>query len=169
MAIPTRTETADGFEAHIGINHLGHFALTGLLLDNIKSTLGVKRIVNVASAAHLFGHLDRNNLMLTGNDTYKPWPAYGNSKLANILMAREFSRRLTKNNVFDIVPMSCHPGYLMSYSIIYHIPYLIFTIYFSIGLCRTDLGRYLFDSTTFPKVSDSLMPLVNLVLSPIGK
>ena len=50
----------DGFEAHIGINHLGHFAFTGMLMDIVKSTKGLKRIVNVASAAHIFGHLGNN-------------------------------------------------------------------------------------------------------------
>lgn len=114
MAIPTRTVTADNFEAHIGINHLGHFALTGLLLDLLQKKNNdntSSRIVNVASHAHLFGKLSRDNLMLDKPGSYEPWPAYGNSKQANILFTHELARRLKNvENNGNVIPLCCHPG-----------------------------------------------------------
>lgn len=88
MAIPQREVTKDGFEKHLGINHLGHFALTSLLMDLIQKDSGngnkLKRIVNISSAAHLLGKIDRTDLMLDRTaDSYEPWHAYGNSKLGN--------------------------------------------------------------------------------------
>eukprot|EP01039_Chlorochromonas_danica_P003842 gene3842-4196_t len=146
MAIPQRTLTQDGFEAHIGINHLGHFALTGQLLDLVNRGEGLGRIVNVASHAHIFGNIERDNLMLDRTGSYEPWPAYGNSKLANILFTKELARRLevarSKLNR-PILTACCHPG-----------------------LCRTELGRYMFDLDSF-KVPDYLNPLAAVVGSPI--
>jgi NAD(P)-dependent dehydrogenase (short-subunit alcohol dehydrogenase family) len=94
MAIPQRETTKDGFEAHMGINHLGHFALTSLLFPLLKKGGKGKgaRIINISSAAHMLGKLDFNNLMLEKEGTYQPWPAYGNSKLANILFTKELNR-----------------------------------------------------------------------------
>eukprot|EP01041_Mallomonas_annulata_P011369 gene11369-23794_t len=103
MALPQRQVTADGFEAHLGINHLGHFALTSRLMPLLKRA-GNARIVNVASLAHVTGHLDFDDLML--EKKYEPWPAYGNSKLANILFTKELAKRLEGTNVITTV---CHP------------------------------------------------------------
>ena len=71
MAIPQREVTEDGFEKHMGINHLGHFALTAMLFDLLKKTKN-SRVVTVSSTAHLLGKLDKNNLMLEG-ESYQPW------------------------------------------------------------------------------------------------
>ena len=71
MAIPQREVTEDGFEKHMGINHLGHFVLTATLFDLLKKTKN-SRVVTVSSTAHLLGKLDKNNLMLEG-ESYQPW------------------------------------------------------------------------------------------------
>ncbi|MBN1669125.1 MAG: SDR family NAD(P)-dependent oxidoreductase, partial [Anaerolineales bacterium] len=75
--------TEDGFERQLGTNHLGHFALTGLLIDLLMATPG-SRVVNISSNGHRFGKLDFDNLMFAGGQGYTPVGAYGNSKLANL-------------------------------------------------------------------------------------
>jgi len=106
MALP-RSLTADGFEMQIGTNHLGHFALTGLLLDRLKAAEGA-RIVNVASLAHAYGKIDFDDLM--GERSYSKWLRYCQSKLANLLFTFECHRRLTAANV-AITCAASHPGY----------------------------------------------------------
>jgi NAD(P)-dependent dehydrogenase (short-subunit alcohol dehydrogenase family) len=109
MAIP-RITTKDGFETQIGTNHLGHFALTGLLLGRLVESAPA-RVVTVSSMAHTmgkFGALDANDLLLqTG---YTKWGAYGRSKLANLLFAYELQRRLA-SRFPQVLSMACHPGY----------------------------------------------------------
>ena len=104
MAIPRR-ESSDGFEMQLATNHLGHFALTGLLLDRISDR---GRIVNVASGAHRMGRMDFDDLM--GEQRYSPWRAYGQSKLANLLFTNELSRRLTREGS-GVLALAAHPGY----------------------------------------------------------
>src|SRR5437899_812371 len=89
MAPPRRT-TSDGFELQFGTNHLGHFALTGLLLDRLLATDGA-RVVNVSSTAHRFGHIRFDDLQWRNG--YSKWRAYGQSKLANLLFTHELQRR----------------------------------------------------------------------------
>lgn len=108
MAIP-RTETADGFEMQIGTNHLGHFALTGHLLDRLTSTPGA-RIHNVSSSAAFSGTIKVDDLM--GESSYSRWGAYSQSKLANAAFATELDRRL-KAAGHDTVSNSSHPGLVM--------------------------------------------------------
>lgn len=104
MAIPRR-ETADGFEMQLGTNHLGHFALTGQLVDAI--TPG-GRVVTVSSGAHRFGSM--NFADLQSRDGYRRWAAYGQSKLANILFALELHRRAEAAGV-ALRSVATHPGY----------------------------------------------------------
>ncbi len=106
MAIPRRT-TADGFEMQLGANHLGHFALTGLLLPLMLVTPAA-RVVTVSSSAHILGRVDFADLQ--GERFYQPWLAYGQSKLANLLFAYELQRRLavTGNSTISV---AAHPGY----------------------------------------------------------
>lgn len=104
MAIP-RMETADGFETQLATNHLGHFALTGLVLDAARPQA---RVVSVASGAHWFGRLDRQDLM--GRRRYQPWTAYAQSKLANLLFTAELQRRLAAAE-WSILATVAHPGY----------------------------------------------------------
>jgi NAD(P)-dependent dehydrogenase (short-subunit alcohol dehydrogenase family) len=106
MAIP-RTETEQGFEAQFGINHLGHFALTGLLLDRLAGTGGETRVVTQSSAIHERGEIDLSDPH--GEQGYDPWGAYARSKLANLLFAYELDRRLHEK--LDVKSLACHPGY----------------------------------------------------------
>lgn len=90
-------ETKDGFESQMGINHLGHFALTGLLLDKLKKTKE-SRVFNVSSMGHRNGVMDFNNLLFE-NSGYKPTQTYFNSKLANLLFTYELQRKFEENNL----------------------------------------------------------------------
>ncbi|NHN61015.1 MULTISPECIES: oxidoreductase [Halorussus] len=107
MAIPRR-ETADGFEMQFGVNHLGHFALTGLLLDRLGGTAGETRVVTQSSGVHESGDIDFEDLQ--HEESYDEWDAYAQSKLANVLFAYELQRRLDDANA-DVVSAACHPGY----------------------------------------------------------
>lgn len=104
MAIPRR-ESADGFEMQLATNHLGHFALTGLLFDALQPKA---RVVTVSSQAHRFGRMEFDDLM--GRDRYQPWRAYGQSKLANLLFAGELQRRISDRDLSQI-SVAAHPGY----------------------------------------------------------
>jgi len=106
MAIPRR-ETADGFEMQFGTNHLGHFALTGLLLPRLLAT-DSPRVVTVSSGAHHAGKIDFDDLM--GERNYGPWRAYGQSKLANLLFTLELQRRADAADV-PLLATAAHPGY----------------------------------------------------------
>lgn len=107
MAIPKRAETADGFEMQFGTNHLGHFALTGLLLDRLRDTPGA-RIITVSSNAHRMAKIrfeDPN-----WEREYSRWAAYGQSKLANLMFAYELQRRLARAGA-KAISVACHPGW----------------------------------------------------------
>ncbi len=106
MALPKRA-TADGFEMQLGTNHLGHFALTGRLLDLLLATPG-SRVVSVSSLAHKFGRIRFDDLQ--SERSYSKWAAYGQSKLANLLFALELDRRL-KDAGSDTISLACHPGW----------------------------------------------------------
>ena len=100
-------KTKDGFEMQIGTNHLGHFALTGLLLDYLKNTKG-SRVVNVSSLGHKYGKMNFDNFMFE-NGGYSIFKAYGNTKLSNLLFTYELQRRFEKFNV-DCIAVAAHPG-----------------------------------------------------------
>jgi NAD(P)-dependent dehydrogenase (short-subunit alcohol dehydrogenase family) len=104
---PPRRETADGFELQLGTNHLGHFALTGLLLEAMQGREDA-RVVTVSSTAHKFGHIAFDNLQ--GERRYFRWSAYGQSKLANLLFARELDKRLRAAGA-SVKSLAAHPGY----------------------------------------------------------
>ena len=106
MALPYR-RTADGFEMQFGTNHLGHYALTGLLLPAILAAPDA-RVVTVSSGAHVPGVIDFENL--DGAKSYKRWRAYSQSKLANLLFAYELQRRFARAGV-DAISVGCHPGW----------------------------------------------------------
>jgi len=102
-------KTRDGFETHIGTNHLGHFALTGLLLDKLKLTPG-SRVVNTSSMAHrLTKGLKLDDLHFERRP-YKEMDAYGQSKLASLLYTFELDRRLRRAGL-DIAATAAHPGW----------------------------------------------------------
>lgn len=116
MACP-KYLTEDGFEMQIGVNHMGHFLLTNLLLELVKKS-APSRIVNVSSIAHLYGKINKEDL--NSEKSYSPIPAYNQSKLANVLFTRELARRLKDTGVSTY---SLHPGVI-----------------------NTELGRHLGDS-----------------------
>ena len=103
MATPER-RTADGFELQIGTNHLGHFALTNLLLPHVTD-----RVVNISSGAHRMGRIRLDDLNWE-RDGYDRWRAYGQSKLANLLFTLELQRRLTEAGS-GVRAVAAHPGY----------------------------------------------------------
>lgn len=103
MAIPHGV-TADGFEAQIGTNHLGHFALTNLLLPKLTD-----RVVTVSSLAHWAGYISLRDLNWTARP-YSAWVAYGQSKLANLMFTSELQRRLEAAGS-PLRALAAHPGY----------------------------------------------------------
>jgi len=107
MMVPYR-KTADGFESQVGTNHLGHFALTGLLYDVLAKTAS-SRVVNVSSNGHKFGDNDFNKLTFEDGKEYSRMKAYGRSKLANILFTNELDRRF-KNASINAIAVAVHPG-----------------------------------------------------------
>lgn len=113
MAMP-KALTKDGFEMQLGVNHLGHFLLTNLLLDLLKAS-APSRIVVLSSLAHKFGQIDREDL--NSEKSYNKYKAYSQSKLANILFTQELARRLKGSCV---TVNAVHPG-----------------------VVKTELGRYL--------------------------
>ena len=106
LALTHRQATDEGFEMTFGVNHLGHFLLTTLLLERIRS-----RVVTVSSVGpwFAFGGMRWDDLQM--EHRYKPWEAYSQSKLANILFTRELARRLSGTG---ITANACHPGSIRS-------------------------------------------------------
>lgn len=115
MWIPDKTHTDDGFETTIGVNHLGHFLLTNLLLDKIRACAPA-RIINVSSRAHYRGKMDLTDLSYAAKP-WKPSTAYEQSKLANVLFTRQLAKMLNRD---EVGVYSLHPG-----------------------VVRTDLGRHI--------------------------
>jgi len=103
MAVPY-AQTADGFESQIGTNHLGHFALTNLLLPKVT-----ERVVTVSSMMHLMGYISLKDLNWKSRP-YSAWVAYGQSKLANLLFTKELQRRLDAAGS-RVKAHAAHPGY----------------------------------------------------------
>ena len=104
---PPRRLTRDGFESQFGTNHLGHFALTGLLLASLLSTTE-PRVVTLSSTGHRMGKMNFDDLQ--GERRYNNWLAYGQSKLANLMFCFELQRRATEVGV-ALRSMAAHPGY----------------------------------------------------------
>ena len=104
---PPRRETKDGFELQLGTNHLGHFALTGRLLDKLLDA-DAPRVVNVSSGVHRIGRIDFDDL--NWERGYSRWPAYGRSKLANLLFTLELARRAEATGT-NLIAAAAHPGY----------------------------------------------------------
>jgi NAD(P)-dependent dehydrogenase (short-subunit alcohol dehydrogenase family) len=106
MALPHR-RTVDGFEMQFGVNHLGHFALTGLLLPKLLSTPR-SRVVSVSSIMHAVANVDLRDL--NSERRYHRWLVYARSKTANLLFTHELARRLARAGS-DVVAAAAHPGY----------------------------------------------------------
>jgi NAD(P)-dependent dehydrogenase (short-subunit alcohol dehydrogenase family) len=104
---PPRRLTRDGFESQFGTNHLGHFALTGLLLRPLLAA-PAPRVVTVSSGAHRIGRMNFSDLQ--GERRYMSWLAYGQSKLANLMFCFELQRRATEAGT-ELRSLAAHPGY----------------------------------------------------------
>ena len=104
VMVPPLSRTAEGFELQFGTNHLGHFALTNLLLERIGG-----RVVTVSSNGHRMGRVDFDDLNWE-RKPYRAWRAYGQSKLANLLFTAELQRRLTAVGS-PVLATAAHPGY----------------------------------------------------------
>jgi NAD(P)-dependent dehydrogenase (short-subunit alcohol dehydrogenase family) len=104
IMIPPKSLTADGFELQFGTNHLGHFALTNLLLDHVTG-----RVVTLSSSGYRFGAIDFDDLQWERRP-YKRWRAYGQSKLANLLFTAELQRKLIGVGS-TVKATAAHPGY----------------------------------------------------------
>lgn len=107
LSLLPRTETEDGFEMHLGVNHLGHFALTGLLLERLLAT-PKSRVVTVTSRMHATAIMNWDDLM--SEQSYDKWAAYRRSKLANLLFAFELQRRFEATGA-DSGSLAAHPGF----------------------------------------------------------
>ena len=116
VMMPPYGRTADGFELQFGVNHLGHFALTGLLLDRLAGLAG-SRVVTVSSNNHRDGRIDFDDLQ--SERGYRRLAGYAQSKLANLMFTYELQRRLAASGS-PAIAVAAHPG-----------------------LTRTDLARYL--------------------------
>ncbi|MEU3191393.1 oxidoreductase [Streptomyces sp. NPDC006992] len=104
MALPYG-RTADGFERQFGVNHLGHFALTGLLLERLLAA-PAPRVVTLSSGLHVLANIDIADL--NSEHSYRRWIAYGRSKTANLLFTHELARQLADT---PLVAAAAHPGY----------------------------------------------------------
>jgi NAD(P)-dependent dehydrogenase (short-subunit alcohol dehydrogenase family) len=106
LMIPPYGQTEDGFELQFGTNHLGHFALTGLLLDRLLPVPG-SRIVTVSSTGHRLGTINFDDLQSAKR--YRPMAAYGQSKLANLMFTYDLQRRLAATGA-QTIAVAAHPG-----------------------------------------------------------
>jgi NAD(P)-dependent dehydrogenase (short-subunit alcohol dehydrogenase family) len=106
LMVPSRQLTGDGFELHFQVHHLGHFALTGRLLDKLAQTPGA-RIVNVSSKAHAMGQIDFDDP--NAERSFQVMGRYAMSKAANLYFTFELARRLEKAGIY-VTAVACHPG-----------------------------------------------------------
>lgn len=153
MATPL-VRTPQGFEQQFGINHLGHFALDGLLLETVLATPG-SRIVSIASQAHRIGRIDFDDP--NSEKSYSPWPAYGQSKLANLLFIFELQRRLGMIDT-DTIAVAAHPG--SSATNLGHeaAPGLLARV--------TAIGRPLFDAVISQSAARGALPTLRAATDP---
>ena len=128
--------TEDGFESQFGVNHLGHFLLTHLLLERIKES-APSRIINVSSLGHFFGSLNFDDMMWRKG--YSPGLAYTRSKLANVMFSRELAKRLSGT---DVTVCSLHPGSVYTELWRYVIPWYLSPLLVSLMCTHTHTHMY---------------------------
>jgi NAD(P)-dependent dehydrogenase (short-subunit alcohol dehydrogenase family) len=125
VMIPPLSRTTEGFELQFGTNHLGHFALTNLLLERVNG-----RVVTVSSMAHRSGRIDFDDLNWE-RKPYSSWRAYGQSKLANLLFTSELQRRLSAADS-TVLATAAHPGYAAT-NLQFHSGHRAFDLLSSVG------------------------------------
>lgn len=151
LAVPYQ-QTADGFESQFGTNFLGHFALTGLLIDSLIKTNG-SRVVTVSSTSHRLGKIDFNNLNYKGGMRYTRMGAYRRSKLANLIFSYELDRRL-RNVRADTISIAAHPG-ICNTNIVHHFDHLIVL----------KVLRFLFE-WLIPSPAEGVLPILKAAVDP---
>ena len=149
-------KTEDGFERQFGTNHLGHFALTGLLIDLLKNTPS-SRVVNVSSNGHHQGYMDFNNLMYENGKGYSRMGAYGRTKLANLLFTYELQRRFGSAGI-NTIATAAHPG-LTNTALADH----FFGVRFLRPILHPLLGRFL------QNASMGALPTLRAAVDPTAK
>jgi NAD(P)-dependent dehydrogenase (short-subunit alcohol dehydrogenase family) len=145
-------KTEDGFERQFGTNHLGHFALTGLLIDLLKNTPN-SRVVNVSSNGHRQGYMDFDNLMFENGKGYSRMDAYGRTKLANLFFTYELQRRFNSAGMNSIAT-AAHPG-LTNTALADHL--------LGVKLLRPILGRLIQNSAM------GALPTLRAAIDPTAK
>jgi NAD(P)-dependent dehydrogenase (short-subunit alcohol dehydrogenase family) len=146
VMIPPPSKSKEGFELQFGVNFIGHFTLTGHLFNLLESTAG-SRVVTLSSIAHRGAVIDFDNFRL--EKTYNNWREYGQSKLADLIFALEFEKRL-RNNGCQIMSLAAHPGF-----------------------SKTDLQKYmdknLLDSLELMTAKEGAQPTLTACLRPDAK
>ena len=136
MALPKHEFTEDGFEKQIGVNMFGHFYLTQLLLPKMQAQEFESRVVVLSSSAHTMGRVVPSDLHFKNGRKYNNWVAYGQSKLADILFAKELADRTAGTSV---TACSVHPGVIQTN--------LWRSSFFSGGLGASLLGMFMANKT----------------------
>ncbi|MET9467312.1 oxidoreductase [Streptomyces sp. NPDC006544] len=162
MALPYG-RTADGFETQFGVNHLGHFALTGLLMPRLLAAAPGARIVNLSSGFHALGDVDHTDL--NGERSYRRWIAYGRSKTANLLFTHELSRRLAAAGS-DIVTAASHPGYAATNLHVGAAPQAGTTLTSRIAVAANTLGNALGNGVIAQSAASGALPTLYAATAP---
>lgn len=149
-----KSYTKEGIEMQLGVNHMGHFLLTNLLLDVLKKSAPSK-IINVSSTAHKRGHIKLKDL--NSDENYEPGDAYAQSKLANILFTRELAKQLQGTGV---TVNAVHPGIVRT-EIMRHM-----------GIYQNTVGKFIVDALTWIFIKTPLkgaQPILYTALDPSVK
>ncbi|WP_371618579.1 oxidoreductase [Streptomyces sp. NBC_00454] len=162
MALPFG-RTADGFETQFGVNHLGHFALTGLLLPRLLAAAPGARIVSLSSGFHMFGDVDHTDLDSERN--YRRWIAYGRSKTANLLFIHELARRLAAAGS-GIVAASAHPGYASTNLHVAAAPQADTTLGSRIAVAANSLGTAVGNGVIAQSAASGALPALYAATAP---
>ncbi|MFZ3473711.1 oxidoreductase [Streptomyces sp. 4.24] len=162
MALPYG-RTADGFETQFGVNHLGHFALTGLLLPGLLAAGPGARVVNLSSGFHALGDVDHEDL--NGERRYRRWIAYGRSKTANLLFTHELARRLAAAGS-GIVTAAAHPGYASTNLHVGATPQAGTTLTSRITAAATTLGNTIGNGVIAQSAASGALPTLYAATAP---
>ncbi|MBT2446537.1 SDR family NAD(P)-dependent oxidoreductase [Streptomyces sp. ISL-43] len=162
MALPYG-RTADGFETQFGVNHLGHFALTGLLLPGLLAAGSGARIVNLSSGFHALGDVDHEDL--NGERRYRRWIAYGRSKTANLLFTHELARRLAAAGS-GIVTAAAHPGYSATNLHVGATPQAGTTLTSRIAVAANHLGNAVGNTVIAQSAASGALPALYAATAP---
>ncbi|MFE2285325.1 oxidoreductase [Streptomyces sp. NPDC059443] len=162
MALPFG-RTVDGFETQFGVNHLGHFALTGLLLPRLLAAAPGARIVNLSSGFHALGDVDHADL--NGERNYRRWIAYGRSKTANLLFTHELARRLAAAGS-GIVAAAAHPGYASTNLHVAATPQAGTTLTSRIAVAANNLGNTIGNGVIAQSAASGALPTLYAATAP---